>query len=189
MPEPKMPWPHAPTHQLSERGTYFITVSTLHKAHHFRGAQRLAVLQRGLLTVAAQFGWQLEVWAVFSNHCHFVAHSPADAADASSLGTKLGVLHVKTAGWVSKLDAAPGRQVWFNFWDTKLTHQRSYLARLNYVHQNAVKRGLVPLACQYPGCSAAWFERTASPAMVKAIYRFKTERISVPDEYEPDADW
>lgn len=189
MPEPKTPWPHAPTHQLSLRGTYFVTAATYQKAHHFRSARRLRVLQRGLLTVAQQFGWRLEAWAVFPNHYHFIAHSPADAADASSLGAMLSVLHVKTSGWVNKLDATPGRQVWFNFWDNRLTRQRSYLARLNYVHQNAVKHGLVPVAWQYPWCSAAWFERTASPAMVKSIHRFKTDRLAMTDEFEIDPDW
>ena len=101
----------------------------------------------------------------------------------------LSVLHVKTAEWVNQLDQSPGRQFWFNFRETKLTHQRSYLARLNYVHQNAVKHGLVLVACQYPWCSAAWFERTASAAMVKSIYRFKTDRIAVADEFEVAADW
>ena len=123
---------------------------------------------------------------MFSNHYHFVAHSPNDA---TSLRPMLSMLHVKTAEWLNKLDNTPGRQVWFNFWDTKLTQQRSYLARLNYVHQNAVKHKLVPVACQYPWCSAAWFERTASPAMVKAIYRFKTDRISVHDDFEAGTDW
>jgi putative transposase len=189
MSELKTPWPHAPTHQLAERGTYFVTCSTYEKAHHFRGASRLRVLHRGLLTVAERFGWRFEAWAVFSNHYHFVAHSPADASDASSLGTMLGMLHVKTAGWINKLDGKPGRQVWFNFWDSRLTHQRSYLTRLNYVHQNAVKHGLVPVACLYPWCSAAWFERTASPAMVKSVYRFKLDKISVADDFEPAAEW
>jgi putative transposase len=155
MPEPKTPWPHAPTHQLSQRGTYFVTGSTYQKAHHFRGATRLRVLHRGLLTVTEQFGWNLEAWAVFSNHYHFIAASPATADDATNLTSMLGVLHVKTAGWINKLDSQPGRKVWFNFWDTRLTQQRSYLARLNYVHQNAVKHGLVPVASQYPWCSAA----------------------------------
>jgi REP-associated tyrosine transposase len=190
MPEPRTPWPHAPTHQLSVRGTYFVTASTYQQAHHFRGPRRLRVLHRGLLTVAARFAWQLEAWAVFSNHYHFIAHSPPGATDAASLRAMLSVLHVKTAGWVNKLDHVEGRQVWFNFRDTRLTRQPSYLARLNYVHQNAVKHGLVPVACQYPWCSAAWFERTASPAMVKSIYRFKTDRIATADDdIRPDADW
>ena len=189
MPEPKTPWPHAPTHLLSQHGTYFVTGATYGKAHHFRAAKRLQVFQRGLLTVAEKFGWQLEAWAVFSNHYHFVAHSPVTAADAASLETMLKMLHVKLAGWVNKIVRTPARQVWYNYRDTRLTHQRSYLARLNYVHQNAVKHGLVPVACQYPWCSAGWFERTASPAMVKSIYRFKTDNVSVPDEFEAVADW
>ncbi len=189
MPEPKTPWPHAPTHQLSIRGTYFVTASTYGKAHHFRGAKRLRVLHRGLLTVAEKFGWRLEAWAVFSNHYHFIGHPPEKAEDASSLADMLSVLHVKTSGWINQLDKTPGRQAWFNFWETRLTHQRSYLARLNYVHQNPVRHKLVPVANQYPWCSAAWFERTASPAMVKSIYRFKTERISVTDDFEVDGDW
>ncbi len=189
MPEPKTPWPHAPTHQLAVGGTFFVTGATYQKLHHFPGANRLRVLQRGLLTVAEKFGWQLEAWAVFSNHYHFIAHSPADADDATSLRAMLGMLHVKTAGWVNKLDAAPGRQVWFNFWEARLVNQASYLARLNYVHQNAVKHGLVPAANLYPWCSAAWFERTTSPAMVKSIYRFKTDKLTLGDEFEVDAAW
>ena len=60
-----MPWPHAPMHQLGSTGMYFVTASTLHQAHHFKGKERLAVLHRGVLKVAANFGWRLEAWAVF----------------------------------------------------------------------------------------------------------------------------
>ncbi len=90
------------------------------------------------------------------------------------MGKLLSHLHTKTAIELNKLDEATGREVWYNFWDTKLTHQRSYLARLNYVHQNPVKHGLVGLANQYDWCSAAWCERVASSATVKTIYGFKT---------------
>ena len=189
MPEPHIPWPHAPTHQLSTRGTYFVTASTLHKAHHFRGADRLRVLHRGLLTVARDFGWHFEAWAVFSNHYHFVAHSPPDAPDAASLSDMLSVFHVKTAEWINKLDGASGRQVWFNFRETRLTYQKSCLARLNYVHQNPVKHRLAQVANQYPWCSARWFERSASTAMVESIYRFKIDRLQVADDFEPAAEW
>ncbi|HXT11772.1 MAG TPA: hypothetical protein VN873_09430 [Candidatus Angelobacter sp.] len=189
MPEPKTPWPHVPTHQLADRGAYLVTASTYLREHHFAGRKRLQVLQRGLLSLADKFGWRLEASAIFSNHYHFVAHSPEDADDATSLKKIVGILHVKTAGWINKLDQAPGRQVWFNFWDRKLQQQRAYLARLNYVHQNAVKHRLVPVACQYPWCSAAWFERTASPAIVKSIYRFKTDKLAGGDDFETSGDW
>jgi putative transposase len=96
----EMPWPHASTHQLGSRGTYFVTASTLHCAHHFKGKERLAVLHRGVLKVATEFGWRLEAWAVFSNHYHFVAQSPELEVDATSLRRMLGLLHEQTAKWV-----------------------------------------------------------------------------------------
>jgi putative transposase len=188
MPKPAAPWPHAPKHQLSENGTYFVTAGTYLKAHHFRTPRRLEVLQRGLLVVTRDFCWELEAWAVFSNHYHFIAHSQSDSGNASSLSQMLGVLHTRTAGWLNRLDKTPGRKVWHNFWDTRLTYQKSYLARLNYVHQNAVKHRLVPLANQYRWCSATWFEGVASPGMVQSIYRFKTDALSVSDDFVPIVD-
>jgi putative transposase len=164
-----------------------VTASTYQKQHHFGGAERLAVLHRGLLSVARDFGWHLEAWAVFSNHYHFIGHSSETAPDAANLSQMLGVLHTKTARWVNGLDNMPNRQVWFNFRETRLTYQKSYLARLNYVHQNPVKYGLVLVANQYPWCSARWFERNASTAMVKAIYRFSLDRVQVQDDFDPIA--
>ena len=49
----KLAWPHAPVHELSGRGTYFVTAGTYLKDHFFRTADRLQVLHRGLLTVLA----------------------------------------------------------------------------------------------------------------------------------------
>src|ERR1051326_2741488 len=72
MEKPRTPWPHAPLHQLSQRGTYFLTVGTYLKAHHFHRRERLRVLHRGLLTVARDFGWRLEAWAVFSDLGHLL---------------------------------------------------------------------------------------------------------------------
>ena len=184
--DPKLPWPHAPLHQLGTRGIYFVTAGTYQKQHHFRGKARLSVLHRGLLSVAAEFGWRLEAWAVFSNHYHFVAESPSSA---ENLPQMLGLLHEKTAKWVNKLDASPGRQVWFNYRETRLTYERSYFARLNYTHRNPVKDGLVQAAADYPWCSASWFENHTSPALVRSITRFKTDKVKVPDDYEVSSDW
>jgi len=181
-------WPHAPTHQLSSAGTFIVTAGTYQKAHHFRGKQRISVLHRGLLKSASNFGWHLEAWAVFSNHYHFIAHSPPSDS-AESLSAMLRFLHQKTATWINKLDATPERKVWHNFWETRLTLRQSYLARLKYVHHNPVKHGLVPVANHYPWCSAAWFERTAPPPIVKSIYRFKIDQLKVLDEFDVDPDW
>ena len=182
-------WPHAPTHRLSEGGAYFLTSGTYLKLHHFRGSARLAVLHRGLLKLASDFGWSLEAWAVFSNHYHFVGHCPPGDSDAASLSTMLGMLHEQTAKWVNKLDGTPGRHVWHNFRETRLTYQKSYLARLHYVHQNPTKHGLVRAANLYPWCSAGWFERTATPAQVETIYGLPIDQVKVYDEYTVANEW
>ena len=188
MTDPKTPWPHAPPHRLSLAGTFFVTASTYLKSHHFRGRERLLVLHRALLSVARDYAWQLEAWAVFSNHYHFVAHSPPDSTGAASLPVMLRSLHSRTAFWVNAMDHTPDRQIWFNYWETRLTFPKSYLARLNYTHQNAVKHGLVALANQYPWCSAQWFERTASPAQIRTIYGFRTDKLQVLDDFNPEPD-
>ncbi|MFA6546135.1 MAG: transposase [Limisphaerales bacterium] len=177
---PAKDWPHAPVHRLADNAVYFVTASTLHRHHLFDTPEKRDLLERLLLSFAKDFSWQLEAWAVFANHYHFVARGNPGS---SNLGEFLHDLHGVSARELNKLDGVKGRAVWFNFWDTKLTLQHSYLARLNYVHQNAVKHGLVPVANQYPWCSAVWFERVASPAQVKAICGFKIDRVKVEDDF------
>jgi putative transposase len=173
---------------LAASGTYFVTAGTYLKQHHFRERDRLEVLHRGLLTVARDFGWSLEAWAVFSNHYHFVGHSPAGEEGAASLSRMLHLLHWRTAMWINGLDGQPNRKVWHNYWETRLTYMKSYLARLNYAHQNPVKRGLVRVASQYPWCSAGWFEQIASPGQVKTIYSFRADRVKVNDDFDVEAE-
>lgn len=177
---PKKDWPHAPVHRLDSNGIYIITAATLHKEHLFGTPEKLTLLERELLSLAKRYQWQLEAWAVFSNHYHFVGRNNRESA---SLRKFLKHLHANSARELSRLDHQTGRTVWFNFWDTKLTYERSYLARLNYVHQNPVKHGLVRVANQYRWCSAAWFERIAAPAMVKTIYGFKIDKLRIQDDF------
>jgi putative transposase len=177
---PVKDWPHAPIHRISSDGIYMVTGATLHKEHLFTTAEKLRLLEHELLTLAKKHRWQLEAWAVFVNHYHIVARGDNEATPLKKF---LQHLHSNTARQINELDHSAGRKVWHNFWDTKLTYERSYLARLNYVHQNAVKHGLVRVASQYPWCSAAWFERTASPAAIKTIYGFKIDKLNIDDDY------
>jgi putative transposase len=177
---PPKDWPHAPVHRLDEHGIYFITAGTLHKKHLFDTPAKRDLLERMLLSLSKVLGWQLEAWAVFSNHYHFVARGQPDSTPMREF---LRELHSRSAIDLNRLDAMERRTVWYNFRDTRLTYQYSYLARLNYVHQNAVKHGMVRVANQYPWCSAAWFERVASPAQVKTVYSFKTDQVKVEDDF------
>jgi REP-associated tyrosine transposase len=177
---PPKDWPHAPVHRLSENGVYIVTAGIYQKEHLFNTNAKRDLLETLLLSMSKQHGWQLEAWAVIANHYHFVARGNPKS---TNLHRFLQKLHYESSCRLNELDGQPGRKVWHNFWDTRLTHQYSYLARLNYVHQNPVKHGLVAVANQYPWGSARWFERTASAAQVKTIYSFKTDKVNVYDDF------
>ncbi len=158
-----------------------VTASTYRKLHHFRKPLLLDFLQARLFSEADRLGWQLQAWALFSNHYHFVALSPPDAGTLKDL---LRRFHSLAAREANRVNGNNGRQVWHQYWDTHLTYERSYYARLNYVHKNPLRHGLVPVASSYPWCSAAWLEQTATPAFVKTLSGFKADSISIHDDFE-----
>ncbi len=173
-------WHHAPPHHFEAGRVYFVTAGTLYKKHHFSPDDHRAYLEERLLCTLERQGWTVQAWAVLSNHYHFVSEA---REGAKVLGQMLRDLHSETAREINRRDNAVGREVWFQFWETPLTYEKSWLARLNYVNQNAVHHGLVPEATQYPHCSAAWFEREAEPGFYRAVTMTKTDRINVKDDF------
>ena len=173
-------WPHAPVHRVSEKGVYFVTAGIYKKQHLLNTPHKLKLVHNTLLEFARGYGWQLQAWAVMSNHYHFVAISNAESR---SLRTFISSFHRTTARKLNQIDDSPGRKVWFQFWDTVLTYQKSYLARLKYVHTNPVHHGLVSDPVAYPWCSAAWFQRTARDPFIKTVMSFRTDHLKVPDDF------
>ncbi len=124
-----------------------------------------------LQRLAAHCGWTLEAWCVLDNHYHFVAH--ALTPDAARLGMFLRHLHGVASRERNRRDGSVGEGWhWHNYWETQPTGQRGHLARLNYVHANAVHHRLVAEPAQWKWSSAAHFERAATPAWVRTIYGF-----------------
>ena len=102
-------WPHAPVHKLGETGAFIVTAGTYRKTHHFKKSCLLDFLQTTLCSEADRFGWQLQAWAVFSNHYHFVAVSPPNARTLKDL---LRRLHSITAREANRVNGSRGQQVW-----------------------------------------------------------------------------
>lgn len=173
-------WHHSPLHVFEPGTAYIVTAGTFKKEHFFKSDERCAALQSSLLNLAEKYGWNLQAWAVFSNHYHWIGVSP-DKADG--LKKFISHLHTETAGHINKADGAPGRKVWFEYWDTCLTFENSYYARLNYVHNNPVKHGLVEIASLYPFCSAGWFEAHAEDGLIKKLRSYGHENVKVKDDF------
>jgi putative transposase len=178
--KPQLDWPHAPAHRLTDQGAYMITAGTYKKINLLTTPERLDLMLQQLFACALEFGWKLEAWAVMANHYHIVALSPENPRSLSSM---LNKLHTTVSKALNLMDHTPGRRVWYQYWETHITFHRSFLARLNYVHQNPVHHKIVRVPSAYQWCSAAWFERSASPAFVKTVSSFKADRIRVVDDF------
>jgi putative transposase len=175
-------WPHAPLHRFSDApAVYFITAATYLKQHFYRSADRLDALEAHVFDLATQFRCWLQAWAIFSNHYHLVV---TVEAGGDSLRRMLSTLHKDEAREINRSDGVLGRKVWFQFRETQLTFERSWMARLRYTHENAVHHGIVTEAARYRWCSASWFEREARPSFAESLKRFKIDRVNVPDDFE-----
>ena len=175
-----MNWPHGPAHWLFEPGIYIVTAGTFKKLNYLNTPQRLDLVLESLFSVTEEFGWKLHAWAILVNHYHFVACSPSDPKTLSRL---LGKLHMTTAKQLNEWDRQPGRKIWHQFWDRRITFEKSYLARLNYVNNNPVKHGVVADPIQYHWCSTNWFITHASSAFVNTVKGFKIDKISEYDDF------
>jgi len=176
-------WHHAPVHKLDGRGAYMVTCGTLQKIPILTTPERLSDFQAMLFEYTGKFGWQVQAWAVMSNHYHWIGLSPEKEAVAQSMKVLVTQLHEVSAKHLNRLDGVTGRRVWCNYWESRITFQTSYLARLKYVHDNPAHHGVVMNAAAYAWCSRAWLERTASHAFVKQLDSFKTNTLNVPDDF------
>jgi putative transposase len=172
-------WPHAPIHRFNP-GKFFVTAGTFHKQHFFRTSAALDALEECLFASAAEERCDLESWCLLSNHYHLVLETDA----AESLPRFLRRFHSTSAKEQNARDGIRGRQVWFNYHETELTFERSWLARLRYTHENAVHHGIVDDARKYRWCSASWFEKHARPAFVETLRRVRMDLVRVRDDYE-----
>lgn len=167
-------------HVFLPGSTYIVTGGTYKKQPFFQGERRLNFLLEQLFACAKRYTWQLQAWCILSNHYHFIGMAPAEV---TRLPDFLRDFHSRTALYVNKLDGTPLRKVWFQYWDTCITFDKSYYARLNYVHNNAVKHELVSVATEYPFCSARWFEQNAEASFYRMVSTFKYHKLKVVDDF------
>ena len=173
-------WPHAPSKIVKGPGLYIITSGTYEKLHLFNTDAKLDLLQTIFFDIATEQGWRLEAWAFFSNHYHIVGQAPETDSPITHLVQRV---HGRSSFELNKLDGVKRRKVWTNCWDTRLTFEKSYMARLAYVHNNPVKHGLVSSASEYRWCSASWFKQNGDSPFVESVLSFPTDEVRVDDDF------
>ena len=173
-------YPHNPPHYFVPNAMYMITGAIVYKQHLLNEGRKKQLVLETLFERSKLLGWKMEAWAVLSNHYHFIAQAPEHA---NSLSKLIRQIHSITAIQLNNWDNTPGRQVWFNYLDTCLTYERSYLARLHYVHMNPVKHGLVDDVLDYPYCSFKWFIEEADDDLQQQVFRQPIDRVKAVDDF------
>lgn len=173
-------WHHSPVHKCDEAGTYMITAGTYKKQRFLNSHEKLQFVQDSLFEIADELGWRLQAWSILSNHYHFIAISPGKDA---ALTKFIGKFHTTNSKRLNHIDGTPGSKVWFQYWDSKITFQGSYLTRLNYVHYNPVHHGVAGDAVGYRWCSACWFQERAEKSFYQSVREIKTDRLKVIDDF------
>ncbi len=174
-------WHHAPMHLYNTAGTYMITGATYCKQLLFKKPHELDYLHDLLLDLAKLYDWKLEAWVLFPNHYHFLVQSPENS---KSLPDFIRHFHSVSAKMLNLQHNTPNRLVWFQYWDSKITYQKSYCARLNYINQNPVRHKIVKCAKDYKWSSVRWFEENAPEPYWKNISKFKIDSVNVVDDFD-----
>ena len=159
---------------------YIVTGAILYNQHLLIKNNRKEFLLQTLLERAKLLGWSLQAWSVLNNHYHFIARAPRDAGTLEKLSRQL---HSITAIEFNRRDITPGRQVWFNYWDSCLTYEKSYLARLHYVHMNPVKHKLTENPIDYPFSSYKWFIEQGDEALKQQVFAQPIDRVKIFDDF------
>ena len=171
---------HNPPHYFVPNAMYIVTGAILHNEHLLTESRRKEFVLQTLWERSSLLNWNLQAWAVLNNHYHFIAQAPENAMTLEKL---IRQMHSITAIEINRWDNMPGRQVWFNYWDTCLTHERSYLARLHYVHMNPVKHRLTDNAINYPFCSYGWFVDQGDEALKQQVFAQPIDRVKIFDNF------
>lgn len=174
-------YPQNLPHYFMPNALYMITGALLYNKHLLKTDKHKSLVLEILLERASHWGWELEGWAVLENHYHFIARSPENTLTLEKL---IRQLHSKTAVELNKLDNTLGRKVWHNYWDTCITLETSYYARLHYVHINPVKHGLVKKAEDYPFCSYRWFLDKADDVFRTTVMSQPIDKVDVFDNFD-----
>jgi len=139
-------------------------------------AARRDELIASLHFACAAHAWAAVAWVALPNHYHCLLLAPEEVGTLSRL---LKSMHRFTARRWNKEDGAPGRQVWYQYWDTCIDSVGSFYARVNYIHHNPVKHGRVREPAEYPHSSYLRWRDSEDLDLGEIESAYPWERLSI----------
>jgi putative transposase len=172
---------HNPPHLFRAGAVYIVTASTYGKRLYMAPDHRKRFWWETLIRVMEREGWKLIAWVVLSNHYHVLMQAPETGAER--LPVLIGDLHRFTARRWNEEEGTSGRRVWWNYWDTCITYERSYYARLNYIHWNPVRHGVVKSPEDYEFSSYRFYLDRQGEWLKRIEKEYPFDRVNVFDPF------
>jgi putative transposase len=171
---------HNPPHLFLPDAIYMVTAATYEKKRLFGTPELLCLLRDAILKDFVRRGWQMRAYVVLPNHYHLLAVAPDEDA---ALPEVVRSIHSYAAHRVARAGQTLGSRVWWNYWDSCITHERSYFARINYIHFNPVKHGYVddPAKWEYSSFREMCESDPSEAERLKTDYPF--DRVEVDDDF------
>ncbi len=139
---------HNPPHLFIPNAKYFITGATYLKKDFLASENGKIKLLDSIKKGGEKYLWILEDWVILDNHYHLMLNAPDKA---NTLSKMFNEVHKFTAIWLKKnfLELREEKRIFYNYWDSCITYEKSYFTRLNYIYFNPVKHGYTEEASNY----------------------------------------
>ena len=173
---------HNPPHLFRSNAKYFITGATYEKKYFLITNKAKARVFKSLYKGFNSLGWTLEDWVILHNHYHLMANAPENAETLSAI---IRDIHKFTAMWLKKNipKTKSVEKIWWNYWDTCITYEKSYFARLNYIWFNPVKHKLVEKAEDWKFGSYYYRYRKEKEYLKKLKKKYPFDKVKVKDDF------
>jgi len=173
---------HNPPHLFVPNCKYFITGATYKKKRWFKSDKAKERLLKSIKIGFDQHGWLLEDWVILDNHYHLMGNA---SEINNSLPKMIQDIHKFVAMWIRKNvhESISAEKIMYNYWDTCITYEASYFARLNYIWNNPVKHGYTKSAEEWGFGSFIKRVEKDNEELEKIKANYPWDKVRVKDDF------
>ena len=151
---------------------HFLTFSCFRQNPFFKSNRAKQWLVEALVTAREKHHFALIAYVIMPEHAHFLIQPLLREYDTAAIlkSIKQSVsrkakrfLEEKDSAWLGKLTVRRGTRDVFHFWqagpgyDRNIRDDEELLEKMQYIHNNPVKRGLVAVPEDWDWSSAGWY--------------------------------
>jgi len=139
-------------------GTYFFTVTTLHRLPVLTEAPVRKALREAIQQTHSSHPFEIDAWVLLPDHLHCIWTLPQDDADFSMRWSTIKRYVSRQCGdtfGIDKLSASRAKRreagLWQRrFWEHQIRDDADFTQHVDYIHWNPVKHRLVSRAAEWP---------------------------------------